>query len=60
MKALRYHGARDVRYEAMDDPTPQSDRDAVVKVTACTICGSDPPIYPGPGLFGEPGLFRGP
>ena len=39
MKALRYYGAQDIRYESMDDPTPQSDRDAIVKVTACAICG---------------------
>ena len=34
MKALRYYGARDVRHEDMDDPVPQSDRDAIVQVTA--------------------------
>lgn len=50
MKALRYYGERDVRYEAMDDPAPQSARDAIVKVEACSICGSDLHIYHGHGF----------
>lgn len=59
MKALRYYGARDVRYEGMDDPTPQSDRDAVVKVTACSICGSDLHIYHGHGFSEDVGFCVG-
>ncbi|NCU12965.1 MAG: alcohol dehydrogenase catalytic domain-containing protein, partial [Sphingomonadaceae bacterium] len=59
MKALRYYGARDVRYEAMDDPTPQSDRDAIVKVSACSICGSDLHIYHGHGFSEDTGFCVG-
>jgi 2-desacetyl-2-hydroxyethyl bacteriochlorophyllide A dehydrogenase len=59
MKALRYHGARDVRFEGMDDPTPQSDRDAIVKVTACSICGSDLHIYHGHGFSEDMGFCVG-
>jgi 2-desacetyl-2-hydroxyethyl bacteriochlorophyllide A dehydrogenase len=59
MKALRYYGARDVRFEAMDDPTPQSDRDAVVKVSACSICGSDLHIYHGHGFSEDVGFCVG-
>lgn len=59
MKALRYYGTRDVRYEGMDDPTPQSDRDAVVKVTACSICGSDLHIYHGHGFSEDTGFCVG-
>lgn len=59
MKALRYHGARDVRYEGMDDPEPQSDRDAVVKVEACSICGSDLHIYHGHGFSEDVGFCVG-
>lgn len=59
MKALRYYGARDVRYEGMDDPVPQSDRDAVVKVTACSICGSDLHIYHGHGFSEDIGFCVG-
>lgn len=59
MKALRYYGARDVRYESMDDPTLQSDRDAIVKVTACAICGSDLHIYHGHGFSEDVGFCVG-
>ncbi|MGB7655575.1 MAG: alcohol dehydrogenase family protein [Novosphingobium sp.] len=59
MKALRYHGARDVRFEAMDDPTPQSDRDAIVQVSACSICGSDLHIYHGHGFSEDMGFCVG-
>ena len=59
MKALRYYGARDVRYETMDDPTPQSDRDAIVKISACSICGSDLHIYHGHGFSEDLGFCVG-
>ncbi len=59
MKALRYHGPRDVRFEAMDDPTPQSDRDAIIKVDACSICGSDLHIYHGHGFSEDLGFCVG-
>lgn len=59
MKALRYYGARDVRYESMDDPTPQSDRDAIIKVDACSICGSDLHIYHGHGFSEDIGFCVG-
>lgn len=59
MKALRYYVARDVRYEAMDDPTPQSERDAIIKVEACSICGSDLHIYHGHGFSEDMGFCVG-
>lgn len=59
MKALRYYGERDIRYESMDDPSPQSDRDAIVKVTACSICGSDLHIYHGHGFSEDIGFCVG-
>ncbi|PKB25206.1 2-desacetyl-2-hydroxyethyl bacteriochlorophyllide A dehydrogenase [Novosphingobium kunmingense] len=59
MKALRYYGERDVRYETMDDPDPQSVRDAVVKVDACSICGSDLHIYHGHGFSEDVGFCVG-
>ena len=59
MKALRYHGARDIRFEAMDDPTPQSDRDAIIKVEGCSICGSDLHIYHGHGFSEDMGFCVG-
>ena len=59
MKALRYYGPRDIRHESMDDPTPQSDRDAIIKVDACSICGSDLHIYHGHGFSEDIGFCVG-
>ena len=41
MKALTWHGRGDIRCETVPDPEIQDGRDAIVKVTACAICGSD-------------------
>lgn len=41
MKALTWHGKGDIRCESVPDPTLQDDRDIIIKVTACAICGSD-------------------
>ena len=41
MKALTWHGKNDVRCESVPDPKIQDGRDAIIKVTACAICGSD-------------------
>ncbi|KCZ58384.1 hypothetical protein HY30_16070 [Hyphomonas chukchiensis] len=49
MKALCYNGPYDVRYESVDDATLRDKQDVLVKVTACSICGSDLHIYHGAG-----------
>ncbi|MDO9336949.1 MAG: alcohol dehydrogenase [Caulobacteraceae bacterium] len=59
MKALRFHGARDIRYESMDDPVLHDDRDVLVKVTGCAICGSDLHIYHGEGFSEDLGFCVG-
>lgn len=59
MKALRYYGARDIRHEAMDDPRLESDRDAIVRMTGCSICGSDLHIYHGHGFSEDIGFCVG-
>ena len=41
MKALVYHGKNDVRVERVNDPELLNPRDAIIKVTASAICGSD-------------------
>ncbi|HEY0290727.1 MAG TPA: zinc-dependent alcohol dehydrogenase [Hansschlegelia sp.] len=41
MKALTWHGKGDIRCDSVPDPQIQDDRDVVIKVTACAICGSD-------------------
>lgn len=59
MKALRYFGPRDIRCDAMDDPALQSDRDVIVQMEACSICGSDLHIYHGHGFSEDVGFCVG-
>jgi threonine dehydrogenase-like Zn-dependent dehydrogenase len=47
MKALTWHGKSDMRCESVPDPKIEDGRDAIIKVTACAICGSDLHIYDG-------------
>ncbi len=47
MKAVCWHGPNDVRVETVPDPKILNPRDAILKVTSATICGSDLHIYDG-------------
>jgi len=47
MKALTWQAEGDVRCESVPDPKIEHPRDAIIKVTACAICGSDLHIYDG-------------
>ena len=47
MRALTYHGARDVRVESVPDPIIQEPDDVILRVTATAICGSDLHLYRG-------------
>src|SRR5215213_1494728 len=47
MKALTWHGKSDVRCESVPDPKIEDGRDAIIKVTACAICGSDLHLFDG-------------
>lgn len=47
MRALTYHGAKDVRVDNVPDPTIQAADDVLLKVTATAICGSDLHLYRG-------------
>ena len=49
MKALTWHGKRDVRVENVPDPTNQEPTDAIIRVTSSGLCGSDLHLY---RLFG--------
>ncbi|HCW17202.1 zinc-dependent alcohol dehydrogenase [Achromobacter sp.] len=52
MKALCWHGKHDVRYDTVPDPILEDPRDAIIKVSACAICGSDLHLFDGfmPGM----------
>lgn len=47
MKALVYHGPGEKAWEDVDEPTIQDDTDAIVRVDATTICGTDLHILKG-------------
>lgn len=47
MKALTYHGSRDVRVETVPDPVLYGDDDIILRITATAICGSDLHIFRG-------------
>jgi threonine dehydrogenase-like Zn-dependent dehydrogenase len=47
MKALCWHGKADMRCDTVPDPKIEHPRDAIVKVTATAICGSDLHMYGG-------------
>ena len=47
MKAIRWYGKSDVRYETVDDPTIEDPRDAIIRITSTAICGSDLHLYDG-------------
>jgi (R,R)-butanediol dehydrogenase / meso-butanediol dehydrogenase / diacetyl reductase len=41
MRALRFHAARDLRVEEVDEPTEPGANEVVVRVASCGICGTD-------------------
>ena len=45
MKAVVWHGKRDVRVDDVDEPTIQEPTDALVRITSSGICGSDLHLY---------------
>jgi threonine dehydrogenase-like Zn-dependent dehydrogenase len=51
MKALTWHGRRDVRVDTVDDPTIEQPTDAVIRVTSSGLCGSDLHLYEVLGPF---------
>jgi len=59
MKALTWHGRRDVRVDEVPDPTIQEPTDAIVRVTTTAICGSDLHLYEVLGPFIEEGSILG-
>jgi (R,R)-butanediol dehydrogenase / meso-butanediol dehydrogenase / diacetyl reductase len=53
MKQIRVHGPRDVRLDEIGEPDP-GPRDALVRVAACGICGSDVSFVHMGGFTGHP------
>jgi threonine dehydrogenase-like Zn-dependent dehydrogenase len=59
MKAVTWHGKRDVRVESVPDPEIKDDTDAIVRVTSSGICGSDLHLYEVLGPFLDEGDILG-
>jgi len=59
VRALTWHGKRDVRVDEVPDPRIEQPTDAVVKVTSTAICGSDLHLYEVLGPFLKPGDILG-
>ena len=51
MKAVTWHGKRDVRVDTVPDPSIQHPTDAIVRITSTGICGSDLHLYEVLGPF---------
>ncbi|GAT64441.1 glutathione-dependent formaldehyde dehydrogenase [Planomonospora sp. ID91781] len=51
MKAVTWHGKRDIRVKEVADPIIKEPTDAIIKVTTTAICGSDLHLYELMGPF---------
>jgi len=59
MKAVTWHGKRDVRVDTVPDPSILEPTDAIVQVTSSAICGSDLHLYELFGPFMDAGDILG-
>ena len=59
MKAVAWHGKRDVRVDDVPDPVIKHPTDAIVRITTTAICGSDLHLYEVMGPFLDEGDILG-
>jgi threonine dehydrogenase-like Zn-dependent dehydrogenase len=59
VRALTWHGKRDVRVDTVPDPVIKDATDVIVKVTSTGICGSDLHLYEVLGPFLDEGDILG-
>jgi threonine dehydrogenase-like Zn-dependent dehydrogenase len=59
MKAVVWHGKRDVRVDTVPDPAIQDPNDAIVRITSTGLCGSDLHLYEVLGPFMTEGDILG-
>jgi threonine dehydrogenase-like Zn-dependent dehydrogenase len=59
MKAVTWHGKRDVRVDEVPDPRIEQPTDAIVRITSTAICGSDLHLYEVLGPFLDVGDVLG-
>ena len=59
MRAVTWHGKRDVRVDTVPDPRIQDPTDVIVAITSTGICGSDLHLYEVLGAFLDEGDILG-
>jgi threonine dehydrogenase-like Zn-dependent dehydrogenase len=59
MKAVVWHGKRDVRVETVPDPGIEDPNDVIIRVTSSGICGSDLHLYDILAPYMQPGDILG-
>ncbi|HJQ49033.1 MAG TPA: zinc-dependent alcohol dehydrogenase [Gaiellaceae bacterium] len=59
MRALTWHGKRDVRVEDVPDPGIREPEDVIIRITSSGVCGSDLHLYEVMGAFMEKGDILG-
>ncbi|MDW5613252.1 zinc-dependent alcohol dehydrogenase [Mycolicibacterium sp. D5.8-2] len=59
MRAVTWHGRRDVRVDSVPDPKIEEPTDAIIEVTSTNICGSDLHLYEVLGAFMNEGDILG-
>jgi threonine dehydrogenase-like Zn-dependent dehydrogenase len=59
VKAVTWHGKRDVRVDEVPDPVISEPTDAIIKITTTNICGSDLHLYEVLGPFMTTGDILG-
>jgi threonine dehydrogenase-like Zn-dependent dehydrogenase len=59
MKAVTWHGKRDIRVDEVPDPVIQQPTDAIVRMTTTNLCGSDLHLYEVLGAFMDAGDVLG-
>lgn len=59
MKAVTYQGPKNMEVRQVEDPKIEEPTDAIIKITASGICGSDLHLYHQGDLFMDPGFVIG-
>jgi threonine dehydrogenase-like Zn-dependent dehydrogenase len=59
VKAVTFHGKRDLRVDDVPDPAIEKPTDAIIRVTSTAICGSDLHLYEILGMFIDEGDILG-
>ena len=59
MKAIVFHGVGDIRLDEVPEPTLQAPNDAIIRITASAICGTDLHFIRGSAPDMQPGTILG-